>query len=179
LYCDKPDFEMAFNPYQWFKTREAAEEFQMKHKNEVITNIHIGESGKWNIVTPFKRVTESAKIWNEDTIVLEEIMKQQERDAKLGAELLKNSVDKKKKKNIITDGPDAEAFSKWKKQNAHIKNISAKDINSESYADEECPDDAVEVGVWKIAKGGLELEKTKFYTKAEPPLFEDESKRPL
>jgi hypothetical protein len=49
LYCDKSDFEIAINPYDVHSSREEAEAFQKKHRNEVISDIHIGLTGAWNI----------------------------------------------------------------------------------------------------------------------------------
>jgi hypothetical protein len=42
-------------------------------------------------------------------------------------------------------------------------------------ADDETPEDAIEVPVWKIAKGGVELTKDKFYSQAEAPTFVKEA----
>lgn len=166
LYCDKPEFDIAFNPYQWHKTREEAENFQKKHKNEVITEIFIADSGKWNLVAPFEKVRESMKYFNDGTIVLEEIAKQIERDSKLGHELVMNRVEKKKRINNITDGEDAESFKKWKEQNSTLKDMGAETLDQELF--DECPDDAIEIPIWKIAKGGLEVTKDKMYSKAVP-----------
>jgi hypothetical protein len=41
--------------------------------------------------------------------------------------------------------------------------------------DDECPADGIEVPVWRVAKGGLELTRDKFYTQAEAPKFVEES----
>lgn len=181
LYCDKPDFDIAINPYSWHKTEEDAEEFQKKHKNEVITDIIKAHSGKWNFFAPFEKVRESMKYFNENTIVLEEIAKQIEKDAKLGAELVKNRIKQKKKQNIKEDGPDAEYFAKWKDQNSTLKDMGALEVNKDSYAPEDTPDDAIAVEVIKFAKGGLKMEKSHFFTKAAPPenMAGEEDIRPI
>lgn len=54
LYCEKPDFDIAINPYSWHNTRDEAEKFQKKHRSEVISDIIIADSGKWNLFAPFK-----------------------------------------------------------------------------------------------------------------------------
>jgi hypothetical protein len=174
LYCDKPEFDIAFNPYSWHKTEEEAENFQKKHKNEVIADIYKAHSGKWNFVAPFEKVRQSMKYFNENTIVLEEIANQIERDAKIGHELMKNRIRKQKRKNIAEEGPDAEAFAKWKAQNKTLESMGAEHVNQESYADDECPDDGVQIDVFRISKGGLELKKDKFYSKAVAPVIGDE-----
>ncbi len=183
LYCEKPDFDIAINPYSWHKSEEEAEEFQKKHRSEVITDIIKAHSGKWNFFAPFEKVRESMKYFNDNTIVLEEITKQIEKDAKLGAELVKNRIKQKKKQNVKEDGPDAEYFAKWKEQNSALKEMGALDVNKDSYAPEDCPDDAVTVDIFKFSKGGLEMEKTHFFTKAVAPttgsIAEEDDIKPL
>jgi hypothetical protein len=168
LYCDKPDFDIAINPYNWHGSLEDAQEFQKKHKNEVISDIIVAHSGKWNFFAPFEHVRDSVKYFNDNTIILEEIAIQQEKDAKLGQDLMRRRVAAKKRQNIEEEGPDSEFFKKWKDQNTTLKDMGAETLNKESYASLECPDDAIEVPVWKIAQNG-KMEKKSFYSRAEAP----------
>lgn len=178
LYCDKPEFDIAINPYDWHDSEEDAVEFQKKHRHEVISDIIKAHSGKWNFFAPFAKVRDTMKYFNENTIVLEAIASQIESDAKLGQELMKNRIKSKKKKNIMEDGPDAEIFKKWKNKNADLKNMGAQTINEDSFVDDECPDDGIQVDVWKVSKGGLKVKKDKFYTKAQTPdIYYDEEKK--
>jgi hypothetical protein len=169
LYCDKPDFDIAVNPYEWHETREAAEDFQKKHANEVIADIIIADSGKWNIVAKHGIVQEKTKFYNEHTAILEEMVAQQERDAKLGADLVKHRVVKKKKQNIKEEGPDAELFSKWKSENATLKEMGATMPDQDAYLDKDIPDDSVQIDVFRIGKGGLEMKKEHIFTQAQAP----------
>lgn len=172
LYCESPDLELAFNPYSWHDTREEAEAFKKQHADEVIAEVFTAESGKWNMIDTFKKQRESVNFYNKKTIVLEEMVKQIERDERLGQDLMEKRVEKEKKKNIIESGPDAENFKKWREENAELSKMGAKYIGD--MADDDVPDDAIEVPVWKLAKGGLELAKTKFYSQAEAPSFPKE-----
>ena len=170
LYCDKPDLETAINPYCMHSSEDAADEFINKHKDEVITTIFKAHTGKWNIFAPYKKVRESMRYFNKKTVVLEEIAKQIERDAKLGKDLMEKRVKVKKTKNISRDGPDDPAFAKWKSQNSTLSEMGAIDVNNAaSRASDDCPDDAIQVDVFRISKGGQTMEKTKFFTKAEAP----------
>lgn len=169
LYCDKPDLETALNPYSWHENEDEADEFINKHKDEVISTIFKAHSGKWNLFAPYKKVRESMRYFNKKTAVLEEIAKQIERDAKLGADLMKKRIKVKKKKNIEEVGPDSESFLKWKESNTTLKEMGAETINQKDYADEECPDDAIQVPVFRMGQGGVKIEKTHFYTQAEAP----------
>jgi len=169
LYCDKPDLETALNPYSWHDTEEQADEFINKHKDEVIATIFKAHSGKWNISAPYKKVRESMRFFNKKTQVLEEIAKQIESDSRLGADLMKKRVMVKKKKNIAKEGPDDPSFLKWKKNNNTLKNMGAEAINENDYIDEECPDDAIQVPVFRIGEGGQKFEKTHFFSEAAAP----------
>lgn len=169
LYCEKPELELAINPYSWHSKREDAEAFKKQHADEVIAEVFTAESGKWNFFDSFKQQRESVNFYNKNTIVLEEMVKQIERDEKLGRDLMEKRVEKEKKKNIIEAGPDAENFKKWREENNELKKLGAEYVGD--MADEDMPEDSVQVDVWKLAKGGLELTKDKFYSAAEAPTF--------
>lgn len=167
LYCDKPDFDLAVNPYSWHETLEEAEAFQKKHRGEVITDIMTAHSGKWNFFAPFAKVRENVKFYNENTVILEEIAKQIESDAKMGGELMKNRVKQGKKKNIEEEGEEAEMFAQWKKTNTTLKDMRGVTLTDEDKIQNDAPDDAIAVQVYRIGKTGLE--KDHFYTKAVAP----------
>lgn len=168
LYCDKADLETAINPYAWFNNEDEADKFIDKHKNEVITSIYKAHSGKWNIFAPYKKVRESMRYFNKNTMVLEEIAKQIERDSKLGSDLMKKRIKVKKKKNVQEVGPDDPGFSKWKSTNTTLKDMGAEMIEYKEGEDDYDPN-ALEVPVFRISGGGTHMEKTKFYTQAEVP----------
>ena len=169
LYCDKPCFETAINPYSWHDTEEDAEKFINKHRDEVITTIFKAHSGKWNIFSPYKKVRDSMKYFNKKTAVLEEIAKQIESDAKMGSELMRKRIKIKKKKNIEEEGPDDAAFLRWKAQNSKLKEMGAETFKPSEYENQDELDNALEVPVFRISKGGSKLEKTVFYTESVPP----------
>jgi hypothetical protein len=173
LYCLKPDLELAINPYSWHDTKEEAEQFKKQHADEVITEVFTVQSGKWNFFDSFKEQRESVNFYNKNTIILEEIAKQIERDERLGQDLMNKRVEKEKKKNIIEAGPDAENFKKWREENSELKKMGAKHIGDT--VDDDCPDDAVQVDVWRLAKGGTEVIKDKFFSQAEAPTFVKEA----
>jgi hypothetical protein len=168
LYCCKPEFVTAVNPYAWHKSIGEADEFINKHKEEVIASIFKAESGKWNIIAPFKKVRESVRFFNKKTQVLEAIANQIEADSKIGAELMRKRIKIQKKKNIAKEGPDDPAFVKWKASNTTLKDMGA-DTLKEDDLDDECPEDALEVPVFRVSKGGMKIERTKFYTEVVAP----------
>jgi len=173
-FCIKPDLELAINPYSVHETEDEAEKFKKKHRNEVIAEVFTAHCGKWNFFDTFKEQRDNVNFYNDNTIIIEEMIKQLKSDEKLGQDLMKKRVKKVKKKNEIEVGPDAESFKKWRDQNSTIKNMGAAHIGD--VVDDDIPDDAIQVDVWRVAKGGLELTKDKFYTASEAPTFVEETK---
>lgn len=169
LYCEKPDLELAINPYAVHDDKESAEAFKKQHSNEVIAEVFTAHTGKWNFFDTWKEQRESVNYNNKNTAVLEEMIKQIEKDERLGKDLMEKRVQKEKRKNIIESGPDAENFRKWREENAEIQKLGAKHIGG--MADEDAPEDSVQVDVWRVAKGGLEITKEKFFSQAEAPTF--------
>jgi hypothetical protein len=172
LYCEKPEYELAINPYSWHETSDDAESFKKKHAKEVIAEVFTAHSGKWNFFDNFKEQRENVNFYTEDTIILEEMVKQIERDEKLGRDLMEKRKTIAKKKNIIENGPHAESFSAWKNNNPFAQQFQK--TNNQKSDEEIMDEDVIQLDVWKIAKGGLELTKDKFYTQAEAPTFASE-----
>ncbi len=174
LYCEKPEYELAINPYGNHKTREAAEAFKKQHADEVIAEVFTAETGKWNFFDTFKKQRESVNFYNKNTTVYEEMIKQTERDERLGADLMAKRVSKEKAKNVAEVGPDAENFKTWVKENNDLTKMGAQHIGHMADG-EDMPEDSIEVPIWRIAKGGLELTRDQFYSKAEAPKFVQEA----
>jgi len=168
LYCEKPDLELAINPYSWHSSLEEAEAFKKQHAEEVIAEVFTAHSGKWNFFDTWKEQRESVNFYNKNTIILEEIVNQIKRDEMLGQDLMKKRVEKEKKKNVLETGPDAESFKKWRSENKDLEKLGAKYIGDMA---EDVPDNAIEVPIWRVAKGGLEVTRDKIYSLAEAPTF--------
>jgi hypothetical protein len=169
LYCEKPEFELAINPYGNYKTREQAEAFKKQHSDEVIAEVFTAETGKWNFFDSFKKQRESVNFYNKNTIILEEMVKQIERDERLGQDLMSKRVEKEKAKNVMEAGPDAANFKQWVSENSELTKMGAKYIGD--MAGDDVGEDSIEIPVWKVAKGGLELTRDRFQSKAEAPSF--------
>lgn len=180
LYCEKPDLEFAINPYDKFDTQEEAEKFVQKHKNEVIADVLTLTNSKWNLCGSFKKNRDRVNFYNEKTAVIEEIFKQLEQDKKLGADLMRKRVKRKKKKNVTEYGPDPDEFKQYKKNNpSGFESMGAENVSVEDKKDneeevmfknhEECPYDAVQVDVFDMRKGGKIVKKSEFFTEAETP----------
>lgn len=176
IYCEKPDLEYAVLPYEQFDTEEEAKRFVQKHKKEVIADILTLYNGKWNLMGSFKKNRERINFYNEKTSVVEQIFKQIESDKKVGAELMRKRVKRKKVKNKKEYGAEVpkmfEEYSKLKSGDMEIlgaENISKTE--SKTYVSnpnhEDCPYDAVQVDVFDFRKGGDNVNKSEFFTQAE------------
>ena len=174
LYCEKPEFELAINAYAMHDTPEEAELFKKQHADEVISEIFTADTGKWCFFDCFKKQRESVTFYNKNTIILEEMTKQAERDERLGQDMMSKRVEKSKKMNEVESGPDAANLKQWVSENSNLAKMGAMYLGDK--ADDDIPEDAVQVDVWKIAKGGVQLVKEKFYTQAEAPTFVNDSK---
>lgn len=186
LYNDKPDIEVALNIYETFNSLDECNEYINKNKDKVITNILTLTNYKWNLLGPFKQNRERITFYNENTQVLENILKQQEDDAKMGKKLLDERIRKKKIKNVKEYGKTDPAVAKYLKENPNDitanshkvdiledKVIVTEEIEiSESGAKVDkdgTPEDAIEIGVTSINLKDNKVSTTTIYTKAHAP----------
>jgi hypothetical protein len=186
LYNEKPDIEVALNIYESFPTLDECTEYINKNKDKVITNIMTLTNYKWNLLGPFKQNRDRISFYNENTQVLENILKQQEEDAKMGKKLLDDRIRKKKVKNVKEYGKTDPAVAKYLKDHPSEISINAHKVEikedtvvvteefevSESGAkvdDEGTPEDAIEIGVTSINLKDNKISTTKIYTKAHAP----------
>lgn len=183
LYCEKPDLEFAVLPYDQFDTEEDAKKFVQKHKKEVIADILTLHNSKWNLMGSFKKNRERINFYNEKTSVVEQIFKQIETDKKVGAELMRKRVKRKKVKNKEEYGPEVpKMFDEYSKLKAgDMEMLGAENLSKEREKEllkegktylsnpnhEDCPFDSVQVDVFDFRKGGDNVKKSEFFTKAE------------
>ena len=186
LYNEKPDIEVALNIYETFPTIDECNEYINKNKDKVITNIMTLTNYKWNLLGPFKQNRDRITFYNENTQVLENILKQQEEDAKMGKKLLDDRVRKKKVKNVKEYGKTDPAVAKYLKE--HPTEISSNSHKVEILEDkvvitdeievsengaridtDGIPEDAIEIGVTSINLKDNKVSTTKIYSKAYKP----------
>jgi hypothetical protein len=174
LYCDCPALDMAILPHNWHANEDAAQEYIKTHKNQAVAEIVPACSGQWNFFAPYSKVRDTTKFLNDKTIVLEEILAQNKRDQKLGADLMEKTMKVKKRKNIEEEGKEADEFVEWRNNNNVLQSMGAKQIDP--YADD-CPPDAVEIDVYTLNAKSGKMKHDKLYTKAEAPEFMEENKK--
>lgn len=186
LYNDKPDTEVAINIYDSFDTIEECNEYIEKNQENVICNILNLTNYKWNLLGSFKQNRERISFYNNNTKILENIMKQQEEDAKMGKVLLDARVRKKKIKNIKEYGKDHPSFLKYKNANPNDLSLSANQVEigedkvivteeievSETGAKLDAdgtPSDCLEIGITSINLKDNSIKTGKIFSKAEKP----------
>lgn len=188
LYDEKPDLEVAINVYGVFDTLEECNDFVEKNKNKVMTDVLTLTNNKWNLVGPFKENRERMNFYNKNTQVLENMLKKREEDAKIGKELLRNRVRKKKVKNVRQYGKDHPSFLEYKKQvDANLvaegdtitisedgETMTVEQVveiaeTGATVDNNGIPEDSLQVDVIGINAGTGEINKNTIYTKAEAP----------
>jgi hypothetical protein len=173
LYCDCPALDMAILPHNWHANEDEAREYIKTHRNQAVAEMIAACSGQWNFFAPYEKVRDTTIFLNDKTIVLEEILAQNKRDQKMGADLMEKTIKVKKQKNIREVGKEAEGFKEWRKHNNTLQSMGAVEVDP--YADD-CPPDAVEIDVFTVdAKRGT-MNRGKIYTQAEAPTFMEEMK---
>lgn len=168
LYCYTPELDMAIIPHNWHNTEEAAHAYVKRYRNQVIAEVVTARSGMWNFFAPYEKVRDTAVFLNDKTIVLEEILAETKRGSMLGQDLVSNQMKVKKRKNIREEGPEAESFKDWRSQHSALKNMGAIQIDPN---EDDCPDTALEIDVFRVNVEDGDVKKSTIYTKAEAPKF--------
>ena len=192
LYHEKSDLEYAVMIYDVHKTAEEAHNYRVQHKDEFRTEVFSVDNSGVSLIGPFKENRERVEYYNKNTEVLRMMNSQVEADHKLGKDLMEKKVRAEKKKNIEEAGPDHPALAAYAKVNNIVQVMGGKKILSredqeklaaakreadEIKQDYEIPDDAIQVDMFfpkTDTDGNTTLEKSHFYTAAEPPVFLEE-----
>jgi len=186
LYNEKPDTEVAINIYDTFDSIAECNQYIEKNKDKVITNILSLTNYKWNLLGSFKKNRDRITFYNENTKILENILKQQEDDAKMGKRLLDDRVRKRKVKNVKEYGKTDPKVAQYLKENPNSITTDSKRVEiledtvkiteefeiSEHGAkvdDDGTPEDAIEIGVTSINLKDNKVSTSKIYTKAHTP----------
>lgn len=184
----KPDLDVAILPCGLFESKEAADNFVERNKENVITDIRTLAVGKWNMIESFKENRDKIEAYR-GTIV-EDMLKQIEEDTKIGSALTMDRVSRRRIENArqsmpppemvkqyiadkgssdasqLTDEQREELFKKYQQEKQAEQNQL---LNTADNFTDETPHDALRVNVFKFADGGKKLKKSHFFTKAKKP----------
>lgn len=186
LYSTKPDIEFGVQFYDTFKTEEQAKDFCDQHNTEFKTSAFVVSNKAMHLLGPWKQNRDRVVYYDKNKEVLSGLIAQQERDAKLGMDLMKKGISKAKKKNIQEAGPDAPGLAAYTSAMQIVKELSgAERVLSEDEKRKmaeaiatakrekenyEVPDEAIQVDVFEPAADGVSLDRHIMYTAAEKPL---------
>lgn len=106
-YREKPDIEFMIRVYSTHTSAEDAANYLKQHERDFSDAAVLTlESGGTTLLGPYKANRDRVAYYSQNTEVLRLLNEQAEQDAKLGADMIKKAVRKKKAENIKTDGPD-------------------------------------------------------------------------
>lgn len=154
IYNVKPDLEYAIHVYDKFDSVEEGNKFIDKYRNQATMEIFNIQTKQWTLLGPFKENRDRIDFYNKNTKIIEGMIEQNESDAKLGSELIKDRVRKKKVKNTKIYGPDNKLFEIYKKS-------TPSEINSlYGVTVEDLPDGTIKVTSEKeVGEDGTEVDK--------------------
>lgn len=196
----EPTIEDAIQCLKTFDDEKSAMEWKDKYQDDFSTQIRVVAEGAWALTGPWADNRDKQEYLNEHTQFLADVMDRLEQDEKLGQDMMKKRVEKKKKQNIKEAGPDPKSLGNYiKSTGKKMESLGAKRVQlskeeeaamaekhramngtkesefvqyvgpDDNNDDDECPDDAVEVGVTEISGGGKVVTQSKFYTESDRP----------
>jgi len=171
IYNDKPDISLLINPLKIHTSKQSAELFKKKYAKDMIADVMTLETGKWAIIGPYSENKARMQFYDDNKGVLEEMLKQNEKDSKIASEIMKYNVIKKKTENIKRYGPDDKGLSQYKSSFGKHSTYNYDDEKKLLDVNEDNDDnELIEVKVFNMKKGGKETTVNKIYSKAMPPL---------
>jgi len=167
IYREKPDLDWAIFPHGEFANDEKFQEYRLENARKLKSEIYSVRAYKWSILGPYKENRERLQYYGQNMGVFEEMFKNKEAEARLAKDLLRNRVKGKRAKMRAKHGVPDPAY---KKEVANLGNLAELGLTDFGDDAEDSPDeDAIEVVVTEIGKGGKEVKQTKFFTEAEAP----------
>lgn len=163
IYCEKSDMELNIVPMEIIEEddpevgREKALAFCRKYRNEFEAEPRVAAFRVNNLLGSWQQNRERIDFYNENTEIIKRIIDQHKKDSKLGPQLMKDRVERKRDKNIQVAGKNDKDFQEFRKNTpasklekigtSHVSEITEKDIPRDQEAARE---NELEVGVHVI-----------------------------
>lgn len=189
IYNVKPDLEHAMIVYDVVDTQTEVNSFIEKYGATAKYDVLSFPLNKWTLMGPFKENRERVDYYNKHNSIIKSMLEQQEKDAALGEELIKNRVKSKKIKSEKVFGKDSESFNEYKKlspselqgkYNAKIEEIDENNVKvvREVHVDAETgekleldedgvPMNALEIPITNINAKTGETSQTRIFSRSE------------
>jgi hypothetical protein len=180
LYHEKPDFDASIMPYKIVRdtvndkgekvtAEENVKNFRHEHERDINFSINDVNFGNWSIIAPYKENRDRVNYFGQNMAVFEEMFKMKAAEKVLAKDMMDKSVARKRRTHQSVHGKNDPEFEK---NYGSIGSQSLKQMGVDKVKEfDECPDDAIEVGVFRFSQGGRKIEVDKLYTQAEAPEF--------
>ena len=180
LYHEKPDFDVSIFPYKVVRdtinekgekvtAEDQVKNFRYEHERDINFGINDVNFGAWTMIAPYKQNRDRVDYFGQNMAVFEEMFKMNAAGKVLAKEMMDKSGARKRRTHQAVHGKNDPEFEK-NYGAIGSQGLSQLGVNKVKEEDE-CPDDAIEVGVFRFSQGGRKVEVDKFYTKAEAPDF--------
>lgn len=121
IYCEKADLELNIVPMEVIDeadpevAREKAMAFCRKYRNEFEAEVRVAQFRVNNLLGSWQQNRERIEFYNENTEVIKRIIDQHKKDSKMGPQLMKDRVERKRDKKIKVAGENDKAFKDFRK----------------------------------------------------------------
>lgn len=154
IYAEKSEIELMIHPIEMFSGKNAeknATEWQRKHAAEFEADVFRVKFNQWTFLASWKENRDKRNFYTKESEVLKRIIDQSESDEKLGKELMKKRVTKKKADNIAQYGKDDAGLAEYLKSNPNkMDEYGAKRIESLPSDSTEATQDEKEIAWYNI-----------------------------
>jgi hypothetical protein len=188
LYFEQPDIEFAVQLFEAYSGPDAeaeAKAYRFRHEAAMVAPMLTVETGAWTLLGPFRQNTERYEFYNKNSEMIKRLFEQAESDQKMGSDLIKKVVRRKKAQNIKEDGPDAPGLEEYKSVAGTADRLKKSEVLTKEDKEEilkkqqekemaEVPDNAVQMDVYRPDAQGL-IVRDKIYIEAEQPNYLNET----
>ncbi len=158
---------------------EQCDDYINIHRDKCNASLYNITGGSWTWMSSVKGNREKLSYYNKQTTVLQEIINTKTQEEKLGQELMKKRVRKKKTRNIKEQGPDHPGLAQYAASTGRdLTEMGAESVMTDEEKkkiaeevakkeEEEDVEGAIKVDVFRT--DGKTMEKSSFWTEAENP----------
>jgi hypothetical protein len=166
IYAEKANVDWIINAYKQCKDMDEVDKFRQQSARDISLDMHVAQMGKYVVCGSYKENRENTSV--ENIPILAAMVRKNKDDRKIADELVKNRVRIQRNKNKEKHGDIDPNFSTY----AATQEALNKALQLEPAADdimEVQDDEAVEIPIIRISKGGKNIEISNMYTQAEAP----------
>jgi hypothetical protein len=184
IYAEKSDFEWVIVPHESFEgenAQENAAEWERKHSKEVDYSVRSVTYNENNLLGPWEQNREATNFYTKETEIIKRMLDAKKDDERIGKDLMKDRVRKKKEENEEELGADAGLDEYLNRNPGGLEQYGAKRVLQNTKNDSNVPhdeqdlaDDEVQIDVIRLGaeRKGRRFKATannwKFHLPAKP-----------